>query len=93
MVFSPKSRGTAPILQIVEPVANPSWPPLFPHVTCVDPVPPDALPLIAIEDSVVLEATAGLCTVSSSGAELGAGVFGAGVSGAGALGAAAARTP
>jgi hypothetical protein len=73
--FPPMLRGTAGMFQFTEPDAVPVNPVLVRHATRTGPVPPDAVPEMAMEVAVVVVVSAEFCIVRKRGKDGGAGVW------------------
>jgi hypothetical protein len=71
--FPPMLRGTAGMFQLAEPDAMPVEPLLVRHATRTGPVPPDAVPEIAMEVAEVVVASAEFWIVRKRGKDGGAG--------------------
>ena len=79
MILLPAFSGMAGMIQFDDPCATPAAPALVVQLTCALPEPPDTVPLIAIEDTLL--ELGGAMTASTSGLTgTGAGVgFGLGL--------------
>ena len=60
MTLAPMDSGTAGMLQFPDPVAMPVWPLLLLQLTREVPAPPEVVPEIEIEESLVEDPAAGL---------------------------------